>query len=411
CAVDHGRQAAVMAPTEVLAEQHYSTLIDQLAPLGVNVLDSVRVELVTSATTGASRRRILAELLAGEVDVVVGTHALLEEEVRFRDLGVVVIDEQHRFGVHQRMKLKEKGSGVAGREIPEPMGGSYPDVLVMTATPIPRSLALTLFGDLDVTVLNELPPGRHEIVTQLITPAESSRRERLYDFVRAQAATGYQTYVVCPLIEESDEVGARAAEAEHARLRDEVFPDLRVGLVHGRMRSEHKEAAMAAFRRGDLDVLVTTTVIEVGVDVPTATIMIVEDADRFGISQLHQLRGRVGRGTSRSYCVLFADPRSDESRLRLEAVASTNDGFALAETDLELRGEGHLFGVRQSGAPDFKLVRLARDVELVVETREAARRLVAAHRSPDGQELEALRNEVRRRYPGGLEELEALSAG
>ncbi|MDP8960373.1 MAG: ATP-dependent DNA helicase RecG [Actinomycetota bacterium] len=412
CAVDHGRQAAVMAPTEVLAEQHYRTLIDQLAPLGVNVLDSVRVELLTSATTGASRRRILAELLAGEVDLVVGTHALLEEEVRFRDLGVVVVDEQHRFGVHQRMKLKEKGSGEVGaREIPERVGGSCPDVLVMTATPIPRSLALTFFGDLDVTVLDELPPGRHEIVTQLITPAESHRRERLYDFVRSQAAAGYQTYVVCPLVEESDEVGARAAEAEHARLCAEVFPDLRVGLVHGRMRSEDKEAAMAGFRRGDFDVLVTTTVIEVGVDVPTATIMVVEDAERFGISQLHQLRGRVGRGTSRSYCVLFADPQSNEARARLEAVASTSDGFALAETDLQLRGEGHLFGVRQSGAPDFKLVRLARDVELVAETRAAAQKLVAVHPSLRDEEVEALRHEVRRRYHGGLEELEALSAG
>lgn len=423
CAVDHGRQAAVMAPTEVLAEQHYRTLVNQLAPLGVNVLDGVRVELLTSATTSSSRRRILGELLSGQVDLVVGTHALLTEEVRFCDLGVVVVDEQHRFGVHQRMKLKEKGSGEAGGEIAERAGsckirparpgpfGASPDVLVMTATPIPRSLALTFFGDLDVTVLDELPPGRHDIVTQLITPAENHRRQRLYDFVRAQAGAGGQTYVVCPLVEESDEVSARAAEVEHARLRDEVFPDLRVGLVHGRMRSEEKEGAMAAFRRGELDVLVATTVIEVGVDVPSATIMIVEDADRFGISQLHQLRGRVGRGASRSYCVLFGDPQSDEARARLEAVASTSDGFKLAEIDLELRGEGHLFGVRQSGTPDFKLARLARDIQLVAEAREAARSLVAAHPSLAGGEVEALVDEVRRRYRGGLEGLEALSAG
>ncbi|MFN2557348.1 MAG: ATP-dependent DNA helicase RecG [Nitriliruptorales bacterium] len=416
CAVDYGRQAAVMAPTEVLAEQHYRTLVDQLAPLGVNVLDGVRVELLTSSTTTAARRRILGGLVTGQVDLVVGTHALLEEEVRFRDLGVVVVDEQHRFGVHQRMKLKAKGSVEVDEayEIAPARPGpfeAYPDVLVMTATPIPRSLALTLFGDLDVTVLGELPPGRHEIVTQLITPVESHRRQRLYQFVRSQAAAGCQTYVVCPLVEESDDIAARAAEAEHVRLRDEVFPDLRVGLVHGRMRSEEKEAAMAAFRRGDLDVLVATTVVEVGVDVPAASIMIVEDADRFGISQLHQLRGRVGRGTSRSYCVLFADPRSDEARARLEAVASTSDGFKLAEIDLELRGEGHVFGVRQSGRPDFKLVRLARDVELVAETREAARRLVAAHPTLIAPEVDALRDEVSRRYRDGLEELEALSAG
>jgi ATP-dependent DNA helicase RecG len=410
-AVDRGRQAALMAPTEVLAEQHHRTLTDQLAPLGVNVLDGVRVELLTSSTTAASRRRILGELLAGQVDIVVGTHALLEEGVRFDELGVVVVDEQHRFGVHQRVKLKEKGESATA------LGGSpsSPDVLVMTATPIPRSLALTLFGDLDVTVLDELPPGRGEIVTQLITPDRADRRDRLYAFVREQAAAGLQTYVVCPLIQESGDVAARAAEAEHARLRDEVFPDLRVGLLHGRMRGEDKEAVMSAFRRGDVDVLVATTVIEVGVDVPAATVMIVEDADRFGISQLHQLRGRVGRGGERSYCVLFAgragQELSDEARARLEAVAATSDGFALAETDLELRGEGELFGVRQSGLPDLKLARLVRDAELVAATRDAARELVADDAELSDGRLGPLREEVRRRYRGGLEELEAVATG
>ncbi len=411
CAVDHGRQAALMAPTEVLAEQHLRTLTEQLAPLGVNVLDGVRVELLTSGVPASSKRRILGELLAGDVDLVVGTHALLEEGVRFRDLGVVVVDEQHRFGVHQRVKLKDKS-----REAPDLLAAAGdPDVLVMTATPIPRSLALTLFGDLDITTLDELPPGRQEITTQLITPSEAARRDRLYEFVRTQAADGLQTYVVCPLVSESEEVAARAAEAEYARLRDEVFPDLRVGLVHGQLRGDEKEAAMAAFRRGEVDVLVTTTVIEVGVDVPTATVMVVEDAERFGISQLHQLRGRVGRGTARSFCVLFAgwsvDELTEEAETRLEAVASSTDGFELAETDLEIRGEGQLFGVRQSGLPDLKLARLIRDKAVVDLTRDAARDLVAGDPELEAAELRPLREEVRRRYRGGLEELEALATG
>ncbi|HEX2029587.1 MAG TPA: ATP-dependent DNA helicase RecG [Nitriliruptorales bacterium] len=401
CAVDNRRQAALMAPTEVLAEQHNRTIVDQLAPLGVNVLDGVRVELLTSATTTRSRRRILGELLSGRVDILVGTHALLEGEVRFHDLGVVVIDEQHRFGVHQRVRLRDKGA--------DP--GRAPDVLVMTATPIPRSLALTMFGDLDVTVLDELPPGRQPIVTQLITPSQAARRERLYRFVREQASAGLQTYVVCALVQQSEDVAARAAEAEHRRLATEVFPDLRVGLVHGRLTGDDKEAVMAAFRRGELDVLVATTVIEVGVDVPTATVMVIEDADRFGISQLHQLRGRVGRGAERSYCVLFADPSTDEARARLEAVASTTDGFDLAERDLQLRGEGQLFGVRQSGLPDLKLARLTRDAELVQRSRDLARDLVADDPQLSAPRLVPLREEVRRRYRGGLEELDALSTG
>ncbi|MGH3441942.1 MAG: ATP-dependent DNA helicase RecG [Nitriliruptorales bacterium] len=407
CAVDNGRQGALMAPTEVLAEQHHRTLTEQLAPLGVNVLDGIRVELLTSGTPTSSRRRIRGELLSGRVDLVVGTHALLEEGVRFAGLGVVVIDEQHRFGVHQRVRLKEKAK--------EEEAAGEPDVLVMTATPIPRSLALTLFGDLDVTVLDELPPGRKEIVTQLILPEQAKRRDRLYGFVREQAAAGFQTYVLCPLVEESEEVAARAAEAEHARLRDEVFPDLRVGLVHGRLRPDDKEAAMSSFRRGETDVLVATTVIEVGVDVPNATVMVIEDAERFGISQLHQLRGRVGRGAERSYCVLFAGwsggELTEEARTRLEAVTATTDGFELAEVDLELRGAGELFGARQSGMPDLKLVKLGRDTTLIAETREAARELVADDPELRRPEFAALRSEVLRRYRGGLEQLEALATG
>jgi len=398
CAVDGQRQAALMVPTEVLAEQHHRTLTEQLAPLGVNVLDGVRVELLTSSTPTKSRRRILAELLSGDVDIVVGTHALLEEGVRFADLGVVVIDEQHRFGVSQRVQLRDKGH-------PDVM----PDVLVMTATPIPRSLALTLYGDLDVTELDELPPGRKPIVTQLITPTEHARRERLYDFVREQAAAGFQTYVVCPLVDPSDEIAATAATAEFERLRDEVFPDLTVELVHGRMSSADKDAAMSRFRSREAAVLVATTVIEVGVDVPTATVMIIEDADRFGISQLHQLRGRVGRGGDKSYCVLFADPTTDEAVSRLQAIVDTTDGFALADVDLDLRGEGQLFGQRQSGLPDLKLARLQRDRAVIGQTRKLA--LAIIDDDPDLVGHPDLRREVLRRYQGGLDELDALHTG
>ncbi len=404
CAVDAGRQAALMVPTEVLAEQHHRTLLDQLAPLGVNVLDGVRVELLTGSTTQTERRRILGELLTGQVDVLVGTHALLEDVVRFDDLGVVVIDEQHRFGVSQRVALKEKAAPTAaGRE-------AMPDVLVMTATPIPRSLALTAYGDLEVTVLDELPPGRQPIVTQLIGPeADGVRRPKLEQFVRDQAADGLQTYWVCPLVEESDAIPARSAVEEHRRLDGEVFPDLTVELVHGRMTSDAKDAAMRRFRTGEAQVLVSTTVIEVGVDVPTATVMVIENAERFGISQLHQLRGRVGRGGGKSYCVLFADAGTDDGADRLEAVAATTDGFVLAERDLAIRGEGQLFGERQSGMPDLKLARLLHDRDLIEATRALAREVIGA--DPDLQDHPRLRAEVLRRYRGGLDDFAALHTG
>jgi ATP-dependent DNA helicase RecG len=407
CAVDHGRQAALMAPTEVLADQHHRTLTELLAPLGVNVLDGLRVELLTSSTTTAERRRILGELLSGTVDVIVGTHALLEEGVRFADLGVVVIDEQHRFGVSQRVQLREKAGDGASRPV-------LPDVLVMTATPIPRSLALTLYGDLDVTVLDELPPGRQPVRTQLITPAQAERRARLERFVRDEASAGRRTFVVCPFVEESETQPGRAAVDEHRRLATKVFPDLTVELVHGRMRPDDKDRAMTRLRTGEAQVLVATTVIEVGVDVPEASVMVVEDAERFGISQLHQLRGRVGRGRHPSYCVLFAGwsaPLQPEAQQRLEAVAATTDGFALAEADLALRGTGQLFGTRQSGMPDLKLADLVRDRRLIETTRELARRLVAADPDLSAADHASMRAEVLRRYEGGLEAFAALQTG
>ncbi len=403
-AVDHGRQAALMVPTEVLAEQHHRTLTELLAPLGVNVLDGLRIELLTGSSGVAHRRRVLGELLTGDVDIVVGTHALLEEGVRFADLGVVVIDEQHRFGVSQRVQLKEKAGDGDGREV-------LPDVLVMTATPIPRSLALTLYGDLDVTVLDELPPGREPIKTTLITPDQAPRRAGLYAFIRDEAKAGRRAYVVCPLVEEG-EVEATNVTDHHAHLSTDVFPDLEVALVHGRMRPDAKESAMARFRSGEAQVLVSTTVIEVGVDVPEATVMVIEDAERFGISQLHQLRGRVGRGGGTSYCVLFAGwhgELTDDAKERLEAVAATTDGFVLAETDLGIRGAGQLFGKAQSGMPDLKVADLRRDEATIALARERARAVVAA--DPDLTDHPRMRAEVLRRYEGGLEAFAALQTG
>jgi ATP-dependent DNA helicase RecG len=414
-AVDRGRQAALMAPTELLAEQHLRTLTTLLAPLGVNVPGGVRVELLTSSTTAAQRRRILADLEAGEVDLVVGTHALIEEGVRFASLGVVVIDEQHRFGVSQRVALKGKsgpGAGSGGRD--GDARDVLPDVLVMTATPIPRSLALTVYGDLDVTVLDELPPGRTPVRTSLLDPVASERRTRLYEHVRRQAGQGLRAYVVCPLVETGDS-GATSAVEHHRHLAEEVFPDLTVELVHGRMRSEEKETAMRRFREGDAQVLVATTVIEVGVDVPEATTMIIEDAERFGLSQLHQLRGRVGRGADVSDCALMAsqplEDLTEDARARLDAMVDTTDGFALAATDLDLRGSGQLFGRRQSGLPDLKLARIDRDLDVIGRTRDLARSIVTSDPDHEVAEHERMHAEVVRRFADDLEGLEALETG
>jgi ATP-dependent DNA helicase RecG len=393
-ALDHGRQAVLMAPTEVLAEQHLRTFTQLLAPLGVNVLDGPRVELLTGSTKASRLRGLLAEIMVGDVQLLIGTHALLEQRVAFHDLGVVVIDEQHRFGVEHRTRLKDKGRN-----------GRTPDVLVMTATPIPRSLALTLYGDLEVTTLDELPPGRQEIVTQVIE-RDSPRRERLYAFVRERVHAGERAYVVCPLIEASDALEDVAAAVDvHRHLSHEVFADLGVGIVHGRLPSGERDHVMEAFRDGGIQVLVSTTVIEVGVDVAEATVMVIEDADRFGISQLHQLRGRVGRGSAKSYCVLFAGEVSGNARL--EALAATTDGFRLAETDLELRGEGSLFDTRQSGLPDLKLARLIRDQRWVQHSRDDARQLVDT--DPELIWHPGLRGEVARRY--GDERLAAMETG
>ncbi|HVF75182.1 MAG TPA: ATP-dependent DNA helicase RecG [Acidimicrobiales bacterium] len=362
-AVQGGHQGAFMAPTEVLAEQHHVAVRALLADLtvpdaGGSLFEErpLRVELLTNRTTASERTKLHAALTAGQVDILIGTHALLTEQVAFKRLGLVVIDEQHRFGVEQRAALRGKGDD--------------PDVLVMTATPIPRTAAMTVYGDLDMTVLDELPPGRTAITTVWARgPLEEAEA---WSRVKEEVAAGRQAYVVCPLVDESERVQAKSAIEEYERLRTEVLADLRLGLLHGQMRPADKEPVMAAFRRGEVDVLVATTVIEVGVDVPNATVMVIEDADRFGIAQLHQLRGRVGRGSARSWCYLLGDAESE----RLAAVERTTDGFELAEVDLDLRGAGTIRGARQKGRSDLKLASLRRDKQMVVQARELAFRVV-----------------------------------
>lgn len=349
-AMENGLQVAFMAPTEILAEQHFFNIRRLLEP------SRFRVVLLTGATPAAARREILAELASGTTHLVVGTHALLQDPVTFAALGLVVIDEQHRFGVLQRATLRAKGL--------------HPDVLVMTATPIPRTLALTTYGDLDVSVIREAPPGRQPIQT-VVKP--ESKRDEVYDFVRTELDQGRQAYVVYPLVEESSKIDLKAATAMADHLAQKVFRAYRVALLHGRMKPDAKDRVMTAFARGEFDVLVSTTVIEVGIDVPNAAVMVVEHAERFGLAQLHQLRGRVGRGPYRSYCVLlYQPPLADQGRERLKAIAETTDGFVIAERDLELRGPGDFFGTRQAGLPTLRVGDLLRDHALMEQARREA---------------------------------------
>ncbi len=397
--VQSGHQGALMAPTEVLAEQHDVAVRDLLRHLTVPAEDGslfadrpLRVELLTHRTTAKERTRIAAGLADGTVDLLIGTHALLTEGVDFHDLGVVVIDEQHKFGVEQRAALRGKGRTSNSRSSESRSSEStVPDVLVMTATPIPRTAAMTVYGDLDVTVLDELPPGRTPVRTEWLRSAmeETVAHTR----VREEVAAGRQAYVVCPLVEGSDKIEARAATEEHERLSREVFPNLRVSLLHGQMKGKDKESVMTAFRDGEIDVLVATTVIEVGVDVPNASVMLIEDADRFGMAQLHQLRGRVGRGAAQSWCYLLGEATTPESEARLEALERTNDGFELAEVDLEIRGEGTVFGTRQKGRSDLKLASLRRDREWVTRAREVAFAIVDG--DPQLRDHELLAEEIR----------------
>ncbi|HSF04259.1 MAG TPA: ATP-dependent DNA helicase RecG [Methylomirabilota bacterium] len=379
-AVEAGYQAAVMAPTEILAEQHFMTLRQLLEPLGVTVA------LLTSSVKARERAARVAEAAAGRVDCVVGTHALVQEAVEFRRLGLAVVDEQHRFGVAQRARLRAKGE--------------HPDLLVMTATPIPRTLALTLYGDLDVSVLDELPPGRRPVKTVART---ESKRGEIYAFLGEQVKEGRQVYVVYPLIEESEAVDLKAATDMAHHLARDVFPDLSVGLLHGRLGIEDKEDIMRRFKAGEIHILVSTTVIEVGIDVPNAAVMLIEHAERFGLSQLHQLRGRVGRGPWKSYCILLhASHVSEEARRRIDAIVATQDGFRIAEVDLQLRGPGEFFGTRQSGLPQFRVADLLRDAPLLEEARREAAALVAADPELRDSEHRALRQGLLARWRGKL---------
>ena len=393
-AVDGGHQGALMAPTAVLAEQHHLGINALLE--GFTVPDEsgslfedrpLRVELLTNRTTAAERRRLAEDLAAGHVDLLVGTHALLEEAVAFRSLGVVVIDEQHRFGVEQRAALRAKAADDA-----------VPDVLVMTATPIPRTAAMTVYGDLDVSILDELPPGRTPVETEWVKIGEGAGIPGIHDelalwqVVRDEVAAGRQAYVVCPLVEESEKLEVRSAEETHDALQAGELSDLRLGLLHGRVPAAEKEQVMARFRAGEIDVLVATTVIEVGVDVPNATVMVILDADRFGIAQLHQLRGRVGRGAARSRCFLVGAGATEDAEERLAAMVRTTDGFELAEVDLDLRGEGTLMGERQKGRNDLRLASLRRDREWVAKARDAAFAIVDA--DPELAGHPELRDEV-----------------
>jgi ATP-dependent DNA helicase RecG len=380
-AVQGGHQGALMAPTEVLAEQHYASVTSLLAGLevsdgGATLFEArpLRVALLTNRIGGKERERVLSEVTDGGIDVLIGTHALIQEAVEFRSLGVVVIDEQHRFGVEQRAALREKSAGEA-----------VPDVLVMTATPIPRTAAMTVYGDLDVSILDEVPPGRTPIrTTWARTDADE---DPLWERVRGEVAEGRQAYVVCPLIDESDKLQVASAEETYQRVNEGELAGLRVGLLHGRVSPGEKEKVMALFRDGALDVLVATTVIEVGVDVPNATAMVILDADRFGIAQLHQLRGRVGRGHDQSYCFLVGEATTPEGEERLSAMVRTTDGFELAEIDLDIRGEGTIMGERQKGRNDLKLASLRRDREWVERAREVAIEIIDADPTLDDHPL------------------------
>jgi len=371
CAARNGKQSALMAPTEILAEQHFASLSQLFEPLGITV------GLLTGSQTAKQKRVLRERIAAGEVQVTVGTHALLTEATQFANLGLVIADEQHRFGVAQRSRLSSKGED--------------PHLLVMSATPIPRTLALLMYGDLEVSILDERPPGRENVDTFLVN---ESYRPRINAFIRKHVSEGHQCFVVCPAVEENEELGIKAATVWAETLQQTVFPDLRIALLHGQMKGAEKEAAMASFARGEADVMVATTVIEVGVDVPNATLMVIEDADRFGLSQLHQLRGRVGRGQAKSYCIMTSHNRNPETLQRLKALCKTTDGFKIAEEDLKLRGPGDFFGSRQSGLPAFRVADLSFDLETLKEAQTASARWIEENGASDRPEAQALRERI-----------------
>ena len=371
CAARNGKQSALMAPTEILAEQHYASFAKLFEPMGI------QVGLLTGSMKPKEKKQVREAIEAGQLQMVVGTHALITDATRFKDLGLVITDEQHRFGVGQRAKLSAKGED--------------PHLLVMSATPIPRTLALLMYGDLDVSILDELPPGRETVDTFLVG---ESYRARINAFIRKQVEAGHQCFVVCPAVEENEDLGIKAATVWAETLQKTVFPDLRIALLHGQMKGAEKEEAMASFARGEADVMVATTVIEVGVDVPNSTLMVIEDADRFGLSQLHQLRGRVGRGSAKSYCILTSHNKNPETLQRLKALCKTNDGFKIAEEDLQLRGPGDFFGSRQSGLPTFRVANLSYDLATLKQAQQASADWINAYGASDEPEAVALRDRI-----------------
>jgi ATP-dependent DNA helicase RecG len=397
-AMENGYQVALMAPTEILAQQHYFSARRILESAGY------RVVLLTGSMEDDRKRQTRRHIAQGNAQLVIGTHALIEQKVEFDKLGMVIVDEQHRFGVLQRFKLmkKTKDDRVVTGDSPAPAERSpaacpEPDVLVMTATPIPRTLALTLYGDLDVSVIDEMPPGRTPIITRCVS---DERSPEVWDFVRKQVAAGHQTYVVYPVIEENEETELKAAMKMYKELSQKIFPDLRVGVLHGRMEADLKEQVMRGFQKGEMDILVATTVIEVGVDVANATMMVIEHAERFGLAQLHQLRGRIGRGAAKSYCVLMTGGKvSEDGERRLDAMVGTSDGFQIAELDLELRGPGEFFGTRQAGMPSFQVANLIRDRQLLEAAKREAAMVLAGPNSEISQaEIDAALRYMRTRW-------------
>jgi ATP-dependent DNA helicase RecG len=376
-ALENSYQVAFMAPTEILAEQHYLTIHAWCEHLGLRPL------LLTASLKGKVRQQALAEIASGNAQIVIGTHAVIQDKVEFHRLGLGIVDEQHRFGVLQRAILKSKGEN--------------PDILVMTATPIPRTLAMTLYGDLALSVIDQLPPGRTPIRTKLCL--ESSRRT-MYGAIRDEIRQGRQAYIIYPLVDETEKSELKAATNMAEQLSEEIFPDLRIGLLHGRMKPEEKETVMRAFKAGDTDILVATTVIEVGIDVPNATLMVIEHAERFGLSQLHQLRGRVGRGAAQSSCLLMVDKLSQDAQKRLNVMVSTTDGFKIAEADLDIRGPGDFLGTRQAGLPDLRVANIIRDAQILEMARREAFSLV--QREPNLEKYPDLRQELTHRWGGRL---------
>jgi ATP-dependent DNA helicase RecG len=373
--VDSGYQGAIMAPTEILAMQHYENISRELAPLGVEVV------LLTGGVKGAERKRILEKIEDGTIRIVAGTQALIQNKVRFKQLGMIVIDEQHKFGVRQRSDLRSKGA--------------QPHVLVMTATPIPRTLTMTVYGDLDLSVIDEMPPGRQRIKTYWIG---SKQLPQAYDYIRKRVGKGEQAFIIYPLVEESDILEVRAATAMFEELKSRVFPDLNLGLIHGRLKAEEKRRIMEDFRRQEIDILVSTMVVEIGIDIPNATVMLVENAERFGLAQLHQLRGRVGRSPKQSYCILQGNPRTEDAYRRLKAIEDIDDGFLIAREDLEIRGPGEFFGTHQTGLPELRIGSIVADIKLMEFARRQASLLLEHDPGLSSSELAHLRERLLARY-------------